>query len=379
MARSLRIAIESIAEVKAARNRCGFVSMQALVSETEERGGDQDVEYVSYTVVKNFFKGEAVDRKKFVCLCKMLRLDWQEVAAKEAEADAGNTWEDSPFVVGPPITKPRQFFGRERELRRLFNLLKRLPLQNAAIIGPRRSGKTSLLYYLKSICTTPESELRPGQKNDWLPNPERYCWVYVDFQDVRVQSRAGLMAYLLAGMGMALPEGGEPSLEQFMDVVSQGLKQPTVILMDEVGVVLETKDGLARCPELDYAFWESLRSLATTQTRGMLGFVLATPENPVELAKNNNHSSPFFNIFGYLAPLGSLMGDEAEELIEVSEIDLTPEGKAWILEKSQSWPILLQMLCREYYFAQEDGLSKKELEDSSVPMFSQYQHLLRAT
>ncbi len=79
---------------------------------------------------------------------------------------------ESPFIGGPPITNPRQFFGREKELRRLFGLIKRLPLQNAAIIGPRRAGKTSLLYYLMKICTTPESELRPGQKNDWLPNPE---------------------------------------------------------------------------------------------------------------------------------------------------------------------------------------------------------------
>ncbi|HEX6386029.1 MAG TPA: BTAD domain-containing putative transcriptional regulator, partial [Anaerolineae bacterium] len=41
-----------------------------------------------------------------------------------------------PFIAGPPITHPARFFGREYELKRLFNLFRRLPLQNAAVIGP---------------------------------------------------------------------------------------------------------------------------------------------------------------------------------------------------------------------------------------------------
>ncbi|MEC4815964.1 MAG: hypothetical protein SAK29_22225 [Scytonema sp. PMC 1069.18] len=56
--------------------------------------------------------------------------------------------ETSPFIIGSSITHPRHFFGREKELKRLFNLLKRHPLQNAAIIGKRRIGKTSILHYL---------------------------------------------------------------------------------------------------------------------------------------------------------------------------------------------------------------------------------------
>jgi hypothetical protein len=64
-----------------------------------------------------------------------------------------------------------------------------------------------------------------------------------------------------------------------MDLVSSNLRKPTIILIDEIGV------GLQRCPELDDGFWESLRSLATTQTDGNLAFVLATPESPMDLAK----------------------------------------------------------------------------------------------
>ena len=78
-----------------------------------------------------------------------------------------------PFIAGPPVIHPRHFFGHERELRRLFNLWKGHPLQNAAIIGQRRSGKTSLLRYLQRITVTPAEQLRPGQRNDWLPTRSR--------------------------------------------------------------------------------------------------------------------------------------------------------------------------------------------------------------
>ena len=52
----------------------------------------------------------------------------------------------APFVAEPPVIYPRSFFGRDPIVRRIFDLLKHLPLQNAIIIDPRRSGKSSLLH-----------------------------------------------------------------------------------------------------------------------------------------------------------------------------------------------------------------------------------------
>ena len=59
--------------------------------------------------------------------------------------------EDS-FIAGPPIAEPRQFFGRQREVRRLFGLWRRTPLAERGHRGSQRSGKTSLLHYLRQIC-----------------------------------------------------------------------------------------------------------------------------------------------------------------------------------------------------------------------------------
>ena len=68
-----------------------------------------------------------------------------------------------PFAPGSPIRHPVRFFGREQELSELFPLWQHLPLLNAAGLGPRRSGKTSVLLYLSNLGTVPLQHLRPDQ------------------------------------------------------------------------------------------------------------------------------------------------------------------------------------------------------------------------
>jgi DNA-binding SARP family transcriptional activator len=252
-----------------------------------------------------------------------------------------------PFIAGPPITHPGHFFGRQRELKRLCNLVKRLPLQNGAIIGPRRSGKTSLLHYLKSISQLPPDQRRPDQAAGWLPQPGQHRWIFVDFQDPRLGGRQPLMRHLLTEMGIPIPDPCQ--LEDFLDAVSDHLRQPTVILLDEIGVALE------RYPDLDDAFWESLRSLATNQLGGNLGFIMAGPQPPSQMAQYSGYGSPFFNIFGYMATLGPFDEEEALALIHSSPIPFPEDDVAWILAESEGWPILLQILCRERLFALEEG------------------------
>jgi TIR domain len=275
----------------------------------------------------------------------------------------------SPFITGTPIEHPKNFFGREKELKRLFNLLKTHPLQNAAIIGKRRSGKTSLLNYLRRITTTPVEQLRPGQRCDWLPNPQAYRWIFVDFQDVRMAQRERLLRFLLESMELPVPVPCD--LESFMDQVSGNVQQPTVILMDEVGV------GLRRCPELDDEFWECLRALATNQTGGNLAFVLATPESPIDLAHNTGHSSPFFNIFGYTTTLGALTGNEASQLISSSPLPFATADIDWIMNQSGQWLLPLQILCHERLFCLQDNDFSDDWQREGLEQITKYFNLLK--
>lgn len=277
---------------------------------------------------------------------------------------------DTPplFMAGPPITHPTRFFGRERELKRLFGLLRQVPLQNSAVIGPRRSGKTSLLHYLKTITTSPTTQLRPNQRTDWLTQPDRYRWIFVDFQDSRLGSREGLMQYLLNHMG--LPPLPVCTLDHFLDAVSDNLKSPTIILFDEIEVALQ------RYTELDDPFWESLRSLATNQTNGNLAFVLTATDSPETLASHRGYGSPFFNIFGYVATLGPLTEAEAHELIASSSIPFADEDTAWITAESGRWPMLLQLLCRERLLSLEDGETSNEWRADALRQIEPFRRTL---
>lgn len=54
----------------------------------------------------------------------------------------------NPYIVGAPVRSPRMFFGREALLRRILSIL---PNNSLMICGPRRIGKTSLLYQIKRL------------------------------------------------------------------------------------------------------------------------------------------------------------------------------------------------------------------------------------
>ena len=132
-------------------------------------------------------------------------------------------------------------------------------------------------------------------------------------------------------------------------MVSEQLRQPTVILFDEIGV------ALTRYPELDDAFWESLRSLATNQVDGNLGFVLSSAQPPDVLAQHQGLGSPFFNIFGYTAVLGHLSEAGARALIATSPTPFANDDVEWILAESGRWPMPLQILCRERLLSLSEG------------------------
>ncbi|MBW4644167.1 MAG: ATP-binding protein [Goleter apudmare HA4340-LM2] len=361
MARSLRVAPEYIKKVRLALPIKGYATQESLAVSAG----------LALSTVKNFLSGKPVSYGNFVELSSKLGLDWQEIAHQEPDKQQHPyiiTQERSPFITGPPIIHPRYFFGREKELKRLFDLLKRHPLQNAAILGKKRSGKTSLLHYLKNITRTPTVQLRSGQKLDWLPHPSNYQWIFVDFQDPRLGKQQRLLRHILGGLGIAVPTPCD--LDNFMDVVSHNLRSPTVILLDEIGA------GLQRCLELDDRFWDSLRSLATNYTGGNLAFILASPESPIQLARNTGHSSPFFNIFGYTTTLGALTEAEARELIANSPMLFPPEDVEWILTQSRCFPLLVQILCRERLFSLEDGQIGDSWRQEALQQIQSFTHLL---
>lgn len=275
----------------------------------------------------------------------------------------------NPFTIGPPILHPNRFFGRTTELKYLFGLWKHLPLQHVAILGARRAGKTSLLHYLRQIITAPDSLLRPAQRPDWLSLPASYQWVFVDFQDARMTSQERLLRHLLTGLNLPIPAVCD--LPNFMDVVSQHLRRPSIILVDELSAAL-TSD------ELDQRFWWGLRSLVSNHSGGLLGIVLSSHEPAGQLADAHDKPSPFFNIFGHTLTLGPLAEDEARELIASSTRVFDPADTNWILAESGRWPCLLQIFCHAAFRASENGEPGEGWRQAAMHQAASYRYLLNS-
>jgi hypothetical protein len=275
------------------------------------------------------------------------------------------SWHSSPFVVGPPITEPHQFFGREYILKRIFDVWKYAPLQHIAIVGSKRSGKTSLLHYLRHIIDTPAEKLRPGQRNDWLP--PGYQWVFVDFQDPRMCYQESLLRHILIGLDMPVPEPCD--LVSFMEILDHYLEIPTLILLDEIGA------GLAS-PDLDEQFWWGMRSLGSNHAGGKIGFLLTAHQAPEEMLFDDNKPSPFFNIFGHVLNLEPLTEAEALELIASSPQAFANKDIEWILAQSGRWPVLLQIFCQSRLTALKEDRHDNAWQAEGLRRMKPYRYLL---
>jgi uncharacterized protein len=88
----------------------------------------------------------------------------------------------NPFFYGGRIIHPSQFVGRDGELNRIFAGLQTAQdgqAQHFSIVGPRRIGKSSLIYHIVQIY------------QQRLTNPGKYKFVYIDLDDPHCQKLSG--------------------------------------------------------------------------------------------------------------------------------------------------------------------------------------------
>jgi hypothetical protein len=279
-------------------------------------------------------------------------------------------WPDQPapaemisdLPIGLPVARPDGFFGRRDELARMFLAWRSRPMESVAVMGRRRSGKTSLLLHAMRMLTARPEELRPSQRQ--LAPTARTHTVYVDFQDARMRTRDRLLPFLLSSLGLPVPAPCD--LFRFLDVASERLDTPAIFLFDSLEAALTA-------PELDQDFWWSLRALVSTQTRGNLALVTTSLISPTKLAQTQERTSPFFNIFGTTCTLGPLHRTEAREMIDTSLPGLCDDDMEWILAESGGWPLLLQILLRSRALARDD----RDWRDIGHAQCQPFAHLLR--
>jgi transcriptional regulator with XRE-family HTH domain len=271
---------------------------------------------------------------------------------------------------GVAISHPNQFFGRENILSRIRRAWyqPKIALQHVAIIGPKRSGKTSLLKYLQKITKTPSIDLRYGQPqgwNNWLP--KEFQFVFIDFQLITMSSPESFCRNILRQLQLEVPR--KCDLISFTTILDEQLRKPTIFLMDEVG------SGL-RAPSLDAIFWSNLRALGNNCAGGKLGLVVTAIETLEHLARDSGKESPFFNIFGHVIHLEPLTEREARELISSFRLSFSSADVEWLLKHSGCWPALLQLLCDAKLVAMESGSNEKDWYREGLERIQPFTYLL---
>ncbi|HEY7544350.1 MAG TPA: ATP-binding protein, partial [Blastocatellia bacterium] len=78
----------------------------------------------------------------------------------------------NPYLNRVAIKDPRQFFGRAREVSKIFSRIGASRPQSISVVGERRIGKSSLLQYINN----PEVRLRH------LDRPASFVFVFIDLQ-----------------------------------------------------------------------------------------------------------------------------------------------------------------------------------------------------
>lgn len=260
--------------------------------------------------------------------------------------------EKNPYLDRVAIRDTARFFGRRREVARIFSRLGAARPQSISVVGERRIGKSSMLHYVADA----------GVRSRMLEDPGKYVFVLLDFQQRRTIRLEEFFRELLGSIleAEAISRKVEPDYDGLRSAVSslhrQGRK--LVILFDEFEAVTAN-------PAFGEDFFAFFRSLANNYD---LAYITSSRLDLQELCHTSRIAdSPFFNIFTTLN-LGTFTRDEALELIalpsEAAGFSLSPWAGR-ILELSGHFPFFLQVACAAFWDSRtpEDDVDCTQADD----------------
>jgi tetratricopeptide (TPR) repeat protein len=244
----------------------------------------------------------------------------------------------NPYIAGAPVLDDDMFFGRQKLMARIMNVLHHNSLM---ITGERRIGKTTFLYHLKKALATDE-----GTEYRFFP-------VLTDLQGVpEVAFFHALMTDVVEGLALAPAtlasvrfrhEGEDYDGRDFshdLQRVIEELKGRTerkvklALLIDEVDVLNEYSERVN----------QRLRSIFMKTFSEHLVAVMSG----VGIKRTwNSEVSPWYNFFDEVE-LTPFTREEAEELIRTPVEGIfrfRPEAVEAILAASQLRPYLIQKFC----------------------------------
>ncbi len=253
-----------------------------------------------------------------------------------------------PYIVGPPVKLPTDFFGRVAQTRQFFDTLAGPQVQCVSVLGLRRAGKTSFLQHVA----------HPAVMAGYLDDADRYAMIYVDVSACRAPGEFyGRVARRLTGL--LSPRAAAQDAPAAADVYT--VESLLYELADRRVVLLLDEFDQLRAAGFDGEFMTELRALAGVWDY-QLGYVTASYWDLFRLGNfiGLPVTSPFYNIF-HPTPiyLSGLSAAELDDLVRVPArrvgIAADEEDVATVRHIAGSLPFFVQATAAIWLAGKMDG------------------------
>jgi len=249
---------------------------------------------------------------------------------------------DNPYIVGRPIRKPKNFFGRKEDINEIFSLIKKL--QPISLVGQRKIGRTSLLHHITHPQVIPK-----------YLNKENYILLYVNFEGLCELSQTQLWKLVLRKLRLIT----DPSINSYVQnlLKKEKLSTPDIyslienISNQDINIIFcfDEFESVTKNPNLNRSFFNNLRYMVSSYSN--VSYITVTKLNLLDLTYSTEiSSSPFFNIF-FEKQIGFLNKEDTERIIfEPSKeegIVFNNEDKEFIFDVAYNHPFFVQSAC--YY------------------------------
>jgi uncharacterized protein len=257
----------------------------------------------------------------------------------------------NPFVAGAKLQNPRKFVGREEELAALIGRMSGVQPTSVNIVGDKRIGKSSLLYYF--FLTWRHQIL----------NTDRYVVIYLSLQGAPCQREENFYQVLARELQKNLSVQAQETLIKslnkepfdrlaFSHAIAEFKHQDILPVL-----CLDDFESLFKYPEeFNNGFYDSLRALMDDNA---LMLIVASCKVLDVHAHEHRLVSGFFNL-GHVVKLSELTDDEAIQITRFPDNYSTNKKPALAL-KAQNYalqwgkchPYLVQLACSYLWEAQQ--------------------------
>ena len=266
----------------------------------------------------------------------------------------------NPYLNRVAIKDPAQFFGRAREVSKIFSRIGSSRPQSISVVGERRIGKSSLLYYIN----------HPQVRARFLDSSDSYTFAFIDLQQKRRLTLTEFFKELFSLIAKEVNDESithyEPAFDSVRALLENFRRQgrKLVVLFDEF-------DAITTNRAFDLEFYSFLRSIANNYD---VAFVTSSARDLQELCHTQLIAdSPFFNIFTNVF-LRAFTRKEATDLITKpsAEAGLPLEGYARrIMELAGYFPYFLQIACSAFFDQLSESEGKLDREEVEATFFDE--------